>query len=186
MGRISVWLILVGLLQGGTHSDYLSAKQKVRAIESDRLKPGTRVTFTSPEITAFVAAEAKSVVPEGFRDPKVELGEGEATGTAWIDFGKIRRAQGQQPGWLLSKLLDGEHPVLVRARMSSGSGRATVNVLRVEVSGVGLEGRPLDFLIQTYLKAYYPEAKVDEPFELGHRIDRIEVKPSGATVVIGR
>src|SRR5512136_1088212 len=108
MGRISVWLILVGLLQGDAHSDYLSAKQKVRAIESDRLKPGTRVTFTSSEISAFVVAEAKSVVPDGFRDPKVELGEGEATGTAWIDFGKIRRAQGQQPGWLLSKLLDGE------------------------------------------------------------------------------
>ena len=41
-------------------------------------------------------------------------------GTAMVDFGKVRRAQGYHPGWLMSKLLDGERPVSVTARIDSG------------------------------------------------------------------
>jgi hypothetical protein len=39
-----------------------------------------------------------------------------ATGTALIDFGKVRRTQGNPPAWLMSRFLDRERPVEVRAR----------------------------------------------------------------------
>jgi hypothetical protein len=44
----------------------------------------------------------------------------------------------------------------------------------------------LDYLIRNYLLPNYPQAKVGQWFELGHRMDRLEIKPAGVTVVIGR
>ena len=43
-----------------------------------------------------------------------------------------------------------------------------------------MSGAPLDFLIQTFFLPLYPNAKIDVPFELAHRVDRIEVTPAEA------
>lgn len=162
--------------------DFASAKQKFGQIEGGKLKPGARVTLTPREIDAWVAREA----PGGVRNPRLELQPGIAKGSALIDFGKVRRAQGYQPGWLMSKLLDGERPVSVTVRVRSANGKATVDVQSVEVSGLTIDGKTLDFLIQNFLLAMYPDAVVGKPFELGHRIDRLEIQPRSVGVVIGR
>jgi hypothetical protein len=178
--------ILAAPLSPSSHSDYLSAKRKFDLIESDRLKPGSQVSLSQKELNAWVEAELPKAAPEGVRNTKLELGTGTAVGTALVDFIKLGQAHGKPPGWLMSKLLDGEHPVSVTARVTSGGGRATVEVERVEVGGMAIEGRMLDFLIHNYLLPAYPDAKVGEPFELGHRIERIDVKPGAAAVIIGR
>jgi hypothetical protein len=162
--------------------DYTSASQKFRTIEADRLPAGSRVTLTPRELDAWVAREA----PAGVRNPRLELRSGVAKGNAMIDFGKVRRAQGHPPGWLMAKLLDGERPVSVTARIRSGNGQATVDVERVEISGIAIDGGTLDFLIQNVLLPLYPDAAVGRPFQLGHRIDRLDVQPGAVGVVIGR
>jgi len=58
-------------------------------------------------------------------------------------------------------------------------------VKQVEISGVTIEGRLLDFLIRNYLIEAYPNAKVGQPFALGHRIERLDVQPSAVGVLIG-
>ncbi len=165
------------------YSDYISAKKKIDEIESDRLRPGARVTLSPRELTAYVEKD----LPTGVREPKVEvISPGIASATAMIDFLKVRKAQGYQPGWLMSKLLDGERPVRVTARIHSGGGKATVEVQKVEISGLTIDGHTLDFLIQNFLLAQYPDAAVNRPFELGHHIDRVDVQPGAVHVVIGR
>jgi len=177
----AVPLLLAGALTG--FDAYTSARQKLDRIDAERLRPGSRVTLTPQELDAYVAHEA----PDGVRNPRLELaGPGVAKGSALIDFGRVRRAQGHPPGWLTAMLLDGERPVSVTARIRSGEGRAVVEVQRVEISGVVIDGATLDFLIRNVLLPAYPEAVVGRPFELGHRIERIEVAPGGVGVVIGR
>jgi hypothetical protein len=56
----------------------------------------------------------------------------------------------------------------------------------VQISGITLDGRTLDFLIQHFLLPVYPEAAVGRPFELGDRIERLDVQPGGVDVVVGR
>jgi hypothetical protein len=162
--------------------DYGSAKQKLAQIEGGKLKSGARVTFTPGEIGAYAAKEA----PNGVRNPRLELQPGIAKGNALIDFGKVRRAQGYQPNWLMAKLLDGERPISVTARIHSGGGKATVDVQSVEISGMTIDGKMLDFLIQNFLLAMYPDAVVGKPFELGHRIDRLDIQRGSVGVVIGK
>ncbi len=103
-----------------------------------------------------------------------------------INFAELRRSQGNPPGWLMSRLLDGERPVTVTARIRSAAGQATVDVLSVQISGVTIDGRTLDFLIQHFLLPLYPDAAVGRPFELGERIEKLDVQPQGVTVLIGR
>ena len=179
--RLFPLLLLAGVI-GAAVDQYASVKRKFTDIEEGRLRPGTRVVMTPAELDAYATREA----PPGVRNPRVELHSGVARGDALIDFGKVRRAQGYRPGWLMSKLLDGERPVSVTARIRSGNGQATVDVESVAISGIQIDGRTLDFLIQNFLLAMYPTAAVGRPFELGHRIERLDVQPGAVGVVIGR
>jgi len=179
-------LVLIPLLLFSSPADYNSAQRKFDLIESNRLAAGTRVDITAAELNAWVAHEIPRVVPQGVRDPRLELGQQNATGTALVDFGKLERARGYEPGWIMSKLLDGERPVTVKTRIRSGGGQATVDVDRVEISGIAIDGQALDFRIRNFLLPKYPNAAVGRPFELGNRIDRLDVRPASVGVLIGR
>jgi len=174
-------LILFAAAVAAAWDNYLSAKQKFDIIEAGQLRAGARVTLSYAELDAWVAREA----PDGVRNPRIQVRTpGVATGSALIDFAKVQRAQGRPPGWLMAKLLEGERPVSVTARIRSSAGAATVDVERVEISGVVIDGRTLEFLIQNVLLPLYPDAVVGKPFELGHRIDHLDVAPSAVSVAI--
>jgi hypothetical protein len=178
-------LLAAPLLPSGSR-DYQAVVHKFSLIEHDRVKPGSRVVLTSAELNAYALQEVAEVAPEGVRNPRLELGPGTATATALIDFGKLRRAEGKPPGRIMAYLLDGERPVTIVARVRSSGGTATVDVQQVEISGVVIEGRMLEFLIHSYVMRAYPDAKVGEPFALGHHIERLDVQPAAVGVVIAR
>ncbi len=150
-----------------------------------RLKPGTRVHLSPAELNAYVEQQVPTVT-DGVRNPRIELlGPEMARGSALIDFAKVRSSQGHPPGWLMSRLLEGERPVTVTARIRSAGGTATVDVQSVDISGVQIDGRTLDFLIDHFLLPLYPTAAVNRPFELGYHIEKLDVQPGGVGVVIG-
>jgi hypothetical protein len=178
--------ILLILALSAVSSDYQAVVHKFSLIEHDRLRPGSRVVLTPQELNAYARQEVAEVAPDGVRDPKLELGPGTATATAFIDFGKLRRAEGKPPGRIMAYLIDGERPVTITANIRSSGGTATVDVQSVEISGVTIEGRMLDYLIRNYLMQAYPEAKVGQPFELGHHIEKLDVQRNAVGVLIGR
>lgn len=177
-----VALLFAPLLLGVEALD-VSAQRKIDSIESGKLPPGSRVTLTYPELSAWAARQA----PNGVRNPQITVSApGVATGTALIDFDKVRRSQGADPGWLISKLLEGERPVSVTVRIRSSGGTATVDVDRVVVNGLTLDGGTLDFLIRNVLLPLYPDAVVGKPFRLCDRIEHLDVRPAGVGVWIGK
>lgn len=158
--------------------------RKLDIIQSGKAKPGAVYVFTVAELNAWARAKAPTVVPHGLRRPRLELGNNSATGYALVDFLKIREGAGIQTNWLIAKLIQGEKAVKVTARIQSANGRATVSLQRVEIGGLAVTGSTLDFLIHTFFLPLYPNAKIDEPFDLADRIDRIEVTPAEARVYI--
>ncbi len=164
--------------------DRLPAQQKIDMITEGKIPAGTQVVFVQQDINTYVVAKAKEVVPEGLKDPRVEIQDGKAVGRATVDFVKMRHAQGQDLNWLFAKLLQGEHPVFVTGRVQSSKGLARVDLDRVEIGGSAITGRALDLLIRTFVTPLYPQAKVGESFELGYNVDRIELKPGLARVVL--
>jgi hypothetical protein len=155
-------------------------------VETGQAKPGSVIVFTASEINAWARIAIPLIVPEGIRDPRVELGAGEGAAYALVDFLKMRQAAGVQTNWMISKLIEGERPIKVSLRLESGAGRCTVFLRRFELSGVVVSGSVLEFLIKTFFLPLYPEAKIGEPFDLGYRIERIDIRPAGLRVAIKR
>ncbi|MGH9559306.1 MAG: hypothetical protein ACRD30_08695 [Bryobacteraceae bacterium] len=161
-----------------------NAQHKLDMIQARRVRPGSVVTFTPAELNAWAQAKVPQIVPEGMRDERVDLGDGTATGYALVDFLKMRQAKGAQTNWLIARMIEGERPLRVTVRIESGDGRCTVYLTRVEVSNIAMSGGTLDFLIDTFFKPLYPDAKINEPFDLDYDIDRIEVRPDAVRVYI--
>jgi hypothetical protein len=183
---LALALLAAGSLPA-TRTDYLNVKKKFREIEQKQAKPGSRIPITSQEINAYVENELPLVAPKGIRKPHVDLdGNNTATGSALIDFVKLRSAQGKPTNWLMRKLLEGEREVKVTTRVTSGNGTATVNVQRVEIGGLPIQGAALDFLIKNYLIPNYPQAKIGRPFKLHQQVDSIQVDPGVAYVTLKR
>ncbi len=179
--RIVPLLVVVAL--SAAADDYSSIQKKLDLVESDKLKAGSRVELSVAELNAYAAHE----LPAGVRNPRLGIpAPGIATGSALVDFGKLQRARGSQPGWLMSMLLNGERPVTVTVSIRSSRGQAVVDVQRVGISGFEIEGATLDFLIHNILLPLYPNAVVGQPFELGHRIEKLDVQTRGVTAIIGR
>jgi hypothetical protein len=174
-----VCLAVTGLAASEAN-DADSAFRKLARIEAGTAAPASRIVFTPAELNAWIRAEAKERVPRGVRDVRIELGDGRATGYATIDFLKIRQAStGEQPGWLLKNLFAGERPVVVTARFASG------HVERVQISGIAIEGRTLEFVIEDYLRPTFPDVVVNEWFGLRFGIERFTVTRAGVTVIMG-
>jgi hypothetical protein len=163
------------------------AHQKFARIETAKLPPGTRVDISAAELNAWVTDEARLYAPGAARNVKLEMTAGSATGSLTLDFLKLRQAAtGEQPGWLMKNLFAGERQVSVTAHFESKDRRARVDVDRVEISGVPIEGTTLDFLIQNWLRPTFPDVKINQWFDLGYRIDRFTVSPAGTSIFIGK
>jgi hypothetical protein len=163
---------------------YESAARKLDAIENRKVVRGSVISFSVEEINAWARVKVPEIIPEGLRDERVELGAGTATGSAVADFLKMR--QGQSSNWFINKLIEGERPLKVAVKVESSAGRCTVHLTRVEVSGVAANATVLDFLVKTFFMPLYPDAKINESFDLDYDIDRIDIGPGAARVTIKR
>ena len=183
MSRIFIgFLLSAGLV--AAEADYERARLKIAMIEEDRAAPGSRIWLTMQELNAYARREAAEAVPQGLRNPKLELGPGQATGSALVDFLKIRELKGPPPNVLVAWFLSGEKPIRATARIQSAQGQATVYVQQVTISGISARGAVLDFLIEHFLLPFYPDAKIGRPFQLKHNVDRLEIGSAGVTVII--
>ena len=159
------------------------ASNKLDRIESGHSRPGSVIIFTPAELNAW----AKKRVPEmyeGVRDPSLQLSVGTATGSALIDFLKMRQAEGLATNSLIAKLIDGERPLKVSIRLESGGGRATAHLTRLEISGIAVTGAALDFLVNQFLLPLFRDAKINQPFDLRDNMERIELRPDGVRITM--
>ncbi len=163
---------------------YDRARKKLDMIEEGRAPRGSIVNFTVAEVNAWARVKVPEIVPEGIRDMRVEMGAGTASGYAIVDFLKMRQAEGATTGWFLSKLIEGERPLRVTVRLESAGGRCTVRLTGVELSNVSASQTVLDFLVKAFFIPLYPDAKINEPFELDYNMERIVVRPGVAKVVM--
>ncbi len=174
----------LAVMSAQTQADAISCQRKIDEIKNDRAKPGSVYVFTPQEVTAWARKELPKEVPEGIRDPRAEFGVNSGTGSAMVDFLKMRHAQGAKPGWLLEKLIAGERPIRIGVELKTANGQATVYLRSVQISGISASGTVLDYLIRTFFRPLYPEAHINEPFEMSHNVERVEVRPEAARVYI--
>jgi hypothetical protein len=166
--------------------NHLRCKQKIAAIVEGKAAPGSRVVFTKTELDAFLNEEVVQIIPGSVYGAHVELGYGRASGMANVNLVKLLQARGTSPGWLFTKIFEGWKPVRAWARMNSSRGQATFYLDKLEVSGLTVPNMVVDFVMQHFAQRYSPEMRLGQPFALQHRIERLELAPSGFAVVMRR
>lgn len=162
---------------------YESAWHKLERIEMGRAEPGSVTVFTPAEINAVLRSTLPQMM-EGVRNPQVQLGAGTVSAVALLDLLKLRRGEGVTTSPFIAMLLEGERPVKVNVRVESAHGTATVFLTGVEISGVAASGRMLDFLVRQVFMPLFPDAKINQPFELRDDIDHIDVRPEGVRITM--
>ncbi|MBX9602609.1 MAG: hypothetical protein K2X35_16515 [Bryobacteraceae bacterium] len=175
-------LAAVNLL--GQDAVYKSARHKQKAIADGRAPRGSTVTFSQDEITAFAKVHVPLWVPAGIRGQKVTVGSGTAQGNAMVDFLNMQHARGVQYHWTIERLIRGERPLQVNISLQSDKGRATVHLDRVEISRVPASGSVLDFMVDTFFLSLFPQAKINQPFELDYNIQQIRLVPGRVLVTM--
>lgn len=186
-GSIAVVLLFLALPAGlaTATADATAAQRKFDMIEGGKAPPGTRVDFTQTELISWMQQEAAALTPGAARDLRLSLGNNQATGFARINFLKLRRSESSGfSEWLLQSMVSGEKPVSVTVRFESRGGQARVTPERVEISGVAIEGRALELLIQVYLRATFPSARVNDWFPLDSHVERFTVSPGRVSVLM--
>jgi hypothetical protein len=164
---------------------WTSADNKVRRIEADRWPSSRSISFTPQELLALGLKNADDAFPGVLSNPELHLLQGGATGTATVDFDRLRRlspATDSTRDWIMGKLLTGKHPVSVTVQTTSGKGEMTVHPTSVSVAGITVSGDTLAILIRNFVLPHYPDAVVDRPFTLAQNVERIDVKPGAAVV----
>jgi hypothetical protein len=180
-----VKLFLALLLLFAT-DDFASIQRKMDDIVNGHVKRGEKIYMPQRELDAYLRAQAQAIAPKAVHNTKVEPSEGGGTVSANVNFLELNKARGGQSNWMMEKLLVGDRLVKVTVHIQTDHGKARVNVDRVEVGGAAIQGAPLDYMIQSYVLPQFPNAKVDQWFTMDHHMDRIDIHPAGATVIIAK
>ncbi len=183
MRRLLIAILVAPALFAGD-APLRSALAKLHSIEEGKARRGSVIFFSLQEINSWALYMVPQIVPEGIRNQRVTLGTDAGTAYALMDFLKMRHARGNATGWMMERLIEGERPVTISIRVQSDGGQCTVNLTRVEISGVAATGSVLDFMIKTFFMPLYPSAHINEKFEIGYNIERIELRPPGVRVTI--
>lgn len=157
-----------------------SARAKIAMIREDQAPAGAVIPISAQEWNAWIRAELADEPDLGLRDSKVTLGTGTVTFEAIADFGKLARGA----NGLFARLVEGERTVKLVARPESAGGQVTVRLELLEISGVPLTGVILNAAAELVMAAVFDDVHVNQPFAMGHNIDRAVIEPGSVRVFI--
>jgi len=185
-----VLLFLLNLLTGNAlakgHSNDPAAAtmdQKLRHIESNGQsgRPDqTPTVITEQEANAYLASD-DVILPDGVRSVKLVAQPGVITGTAQIDFDRIR--EGSHSSNPLLGIFTGVHEVIVVAHAHGAARQGYVHVDSVSLDGVEVPRFVLQLFVEKYLQPKYPELGIDSRFPLPDRVDTATVGEHKLTVL---
>jgi len=157
-------------------------KQKLRHIESNGRSAHpdqTPTVITEQEVDAYLASD-EVALPNGVRSVKLEGQPGVITGTAQVDFDRIR--EGSRSSNPLLSIFSGVHEVVVIAHAYGAARQGYVHVDSVSLDGVEVPRFVLELFVEKYLQPKYPELGLDSRFALMDRVDTATVGEHKLTV----
>jgi len=163
-------------------AELASAEKKLHHIESNGCAPHpdqTPTVLTEKEVNAYIASDNVKL-PEGVRSVRLSGAAGVITGTAQVDFDKVR--EGVHSSNPLLGIFSGVHEVIVVAHGRGTTGKGHVHVDSVSLDGVEVPRFILELFVEKFLTPKYPQIGIDSQFALPNRIDTATVGEHQLTI----
>lgn len=136
--------------------------------------------ITDLEVNAYLASDYVNL-PAGVQSVKLAGEAGVITGTAHIDFDRIR--EGIHSANPLLSIFSGVHDVIVVTHAHGESGKGYVHVDSVSLDGIQVPRFVLEMFVEKFLTPKYPEIGLDSEFALPDRINSATVGTHELTIV---
>lgn len=165
-------------------SAYHSAERKFSRLEenarSEPVDPAP-TPLTTAEINAYVN-EGGVDLPHGVHNVKFTGQPGTVNTTAEVDFDELTAGRTQNNPLMM--VFTGRHDVAASAQAYGKNGRGIVHVNSVQIDGVPVPQRLLQYFVDRYLRPRYGNGVgVDSNFALPERINSATVGENQVTLV---
>jgi hypothetical protein len=150
-------------------------ERKVQHIEANAraARPDqTPTIFTENEVNAYIASDNVQL-PQGVQSLKLTGKPGVITGTAQVDFDRVR--EGIRSSNPLLSIFSGIHEVIVVAHAHGAGHAGYVHVDSVSLDGVEVPNLVLELFVEKFITPKNPEIGIDSHFALPDRIDIAKV-----------
>jgi len=165
-----VWVSLT-CFSASTAPELASMEKKLRRIETNgsAAHPDQAPTIlTEKELNAYIASDNVKL-PEGVKSVRLSGAPGVITGTAQVDFDKVR--EGAHSSNPLLGIFSGVHEVVVVAHGYGKARTGHVHADSVSLDGVEVPRFVLELFVEKFLTPKNPQIGIDSQFALPDRID---------------
>ena len=169
-------------------ADLFQKKIDVIARQGDaRERAGTRRTpVTESEVNSWFAYRAQPLLPTGVANPQITIvGNGKVMGTVVVDVGALAKEKSSGGTFDPLSYLGGRVPVSISGVLRTDAGRGQFDLESADISGVPVPRAVLQEVLSHYSRTTdHPDGvRLDAPFELPAKIQKIEVGQGQAVVV---
>jgi hypothetical protein len=172
-----------------TQADAGRFHEKMLQIMQQAEKPATterRTTFSEGEVNSYLVYRFGETLPAGVTEPSVDIiGQGRLGGRAVVDLDAMRKAK-SSGGWFdPTAYLTGKLPVTATGILKTKNGVGQFELESAYISGVPIPKTFLQEIVTYYTRnEQTPNGiKLDQPFELPAKIQRIDVEQDRAIVL---
>jgi len=164
-------LVCAALAMSSRSPELTSMRQKLARIGSNARSSHpdqAPIILTEVEVNAYLASD-EIALPQGVQSVKLSGDAGIVSGTAKVDFDRIREgAHSTNP---LLAIFSGLHEVMVVTHAHGENHQGYVHVDSVSLDGVEVPRFVLQLFVEKYLQPKYPQLGLDSRFPLPDRVD---------------
>ena len=142
-----------------------------------------QVRITEAEANSYLHYQIAPKYPAGLSNVRLQFQPDRLQGSADVDFNQLGKTLRRPPNPFLDYLFQGVRVLEVEGDFSSSDGIGQFHLKTVSLDGVTLPPVVVDFLIESYLKARFPNAAIDQPFPLPYSLEKVTVEGESCLMI---
>jgi hypothetical protein len=158
-------------------------QDKVDAVKNashdPRHNPGSkRVELSEAELESYLLYSLKDDIPAQIDSAQIQLGTDTISLDTQITF--VSNATGNP---VVDALVGGTHNLFLKGKLVGQQSRGKFDFQQIKVDSIPVPNILIQTLLKKYVKPRYPEADLNEAFDLPWGIQSLKLEPGKATVV---
>jgi len=160
-----------------------SAAEKIAQIQRETLaESAIPLIFTEEEANSYLSIIVAPNYPSGLSAIQLNFLDARLRGTADVDFDEAKRASGKPLPPMMEVMLFGEHTLAVEGPFRSLNGHGEFTMEAISLDGIPLPpfmvNFLVDFLLDRFIRPYFPGLYPNRSFALPFSMERIEILPA--------